>query len=60
MRAEPGDSLEQMNEEPGVSEVVRDARRARLADACEQLDPEEERAMAEEGIGEDLSHWPEY
>jgi len=35
-------------------------RRARLAEACAQLDPEEERALAEEGIARDLAEWPVY
>lgn len=32
----------------------------RLARECAALDPMFEKAMAEEGIGEDLSAWPEY
>jgi metal-responsive CopG/Arc/MetJ family transcriptional regulator len=32
----------------------------RLARECAALDPVFEKAMAEEGIGEDLSAWPEY
>ena len=32
----------------------------RLARECAALDPAFEKAMAEEGIGEDLSAWPEY
>ena len=35
-------------------------RRNRLADACARLDPAEERALAEEGLGSDLEAWPEY
>ena len=32
----------------------------RLADECARLDPAAERAIAEEGLGEDASVWPEY
>lgn len=32
----------------------------RLAEECAKLDPHEERALAEEGIGEDSKSWPEY
>jgi hypothetical protein len=27
---------------------------------CKKLDPKFEKAMAEEGLSEDLSQWPEY
>ncbi|MHB9150282.1 MAG: ribbon-helix-helix domain-containing protein [Thermoleophilia bacterium] len=33
---------------------------SRLAHECAKLDPEYERALAEEGIGEELAEWPEY
>ena len=33
---------------------------ARLARECAKLDPIEERALAEEGISEDLRRWPDY
>jgi metal-responsive CopG/Arc/MetJ family transcriptional regulator len=32
----------------------------RLAQECSKLDPEYEKALAEEGQKEDLSEWPEY
>jgi len=32
----------------------------RLACECAKLDPAFERALAEEGLSEDLSRWPEY
>jgi metal-responsive CopG/Arc/MetJ family transcriptional regulator len=32
----------------------------RLAEECAKLDVNEERAMAEEGLGEDLLEWPKY
>ena len=31
-----------------------------LAQECAKLDPEYEKALAEEGLKEDLSEWPEY
>lgn len=34
--------------------------RIRLARECAKLDPALEKAMAEEGLGEDLEAWPEY
>jgi len=34
--------------------------RRRLAEECAKLDPEAERAMAEEGLGQDAAGWPEY
>ena len=36
------------------------ARRTSLAKACAQLDPAEERAMAEEGLAGDTENWPVY
>ena len=33
---------------------------ARLARECAKLDPETERALAEEGLAGDLERWPEY
>lgn len=41
------------------SELTR-LRRTRLAEACSRLDPEEERALAEEGLAGDVAGWPEY
>ena len=34
--------------------------RTRLARECARLDPELERGLAEEGLGEDLGEWPAY
>jgi hypothetical protein len=34
--------------------------RQRLARECALLDPAFEQALAEEGMGEELSQWPEY
>ena len=32
----------------------------RLIDECAKLDPDEERALAEEGLTADSAEWPEY
>lgn len=34
--------------------------RNRLAEECAKLDPEFEKALAEEGLGRDLESWPAY
>lgn len=34
--------------------------RTRLARECARLDPAQERALAEEGLGSELAAWPEY
>jgi metal-responsive CopG/Arc/MetJ family transcriptional regulator len=34
--------------------------RSRLARECAKLDPAFEKALADEGISEDISQWPEY
>ena len=46
--------------EAAVSEQLLRMRRTRLAEACALLDPAEERALAEEGMGDELDSWPEY
>ena len=43
-----------------VSEKLARMKRTRLSMECAKLDPVFERAMAEEGIAEDVSQWPEY
>ncbi len=47
-----------------VQEAVRDKlermKRSRLARECAKLDPEFEKALAEEGMERDFSEWPEY
>jgi len=43
-----------------VSEKLRRMKRSRLATECAKLQPAFEKAMAEEGMGEDMSLWPEY
>ena len=41
-----------------VQEKLTHVERERLARECAKLDPEFEKAMAEEGIAEDASAWP--
>jgi metal-responsive CopG/Arc/MetJ family transcriptional regulator len=52
------------NRSKAVQEALRDKldrmRRSRLARECAKLDPREEQALAEEGIEQELSTWPEY
>jgi metal-responsive CopG/Arc/MetJ family transcriptional regulator len=43
-----------------VEEKLQRLNRSRLARECAKLDPAFEKAMAEEGLSEDLSQWPEY
>jgi metal-responsive CopG/Arc/MetJ family transcriptional regulator len=43
-----------------VKEKLERIRRTRLAKECAKLDPAREKAMADEGLSEDLSQWPEY
>ncbi|MHB8969024.1 MAG: ribbon-helix-helix domain-containing protein [Pirellulaceae bacterium] len=43
-----------------VEEKLERIERSRLARECSKLDPAYERALAEEGLSEDLSEWPEY
>jgi metal-responsive CopG/Arc/MetJ family transcriptional regulator len=43
-----------------VAEKLERLERSRLARECAKLDPAFERALAEEGLPEDLSQWPEY
>jgi len=43
-----------------VQEKIERIERGRLARECAKLDPNFEKAMAEEGLSEDLSEWPEY
>ena len=43
-----------------VSEKLARMKRSRLSMECAKLDTVFERAMAEEGIAEDVSQWPEY
>ena len=43
-----------------VEEKLERLERSILARECAKLDPEFEKAMAEEGMSEELSEWPEY
>lgn len=43
-----------------VSEKLRRIKHSRLAKECTKLQPTFEKAMAEEGMTEDLRQWPEY
>ena len=46
--------------EAAVAEKLARLEHRRLAEECAKLDPEAERALAEEGLGEDADAWPEY
>ena len=46
--------------EMAVRSTLDRLQRTRLAEACSLLNPNEERALAEEGIAGDLTEWPEY
>lgn len=46
--------------EEAVKEKLARMNHSRLARECALLDPVFEQAMAEEGVGEELSQWPEY
>jgi metal-responsive CopG/Arc/MetJ family transcriptional regulator len=52
------------NRSRAVQEALRDKlerlRRSRLARECAKLDPDEEQSLAEEGIEQELTTWPEY
>jgi len=43
-----------------VKEKLARIKRTRLAKECAKLDPVSEKAMADEGLSEDLKQWPEY
>ena len=43
-----------------VQEQLDRLERVRLARECAKLDRDEERALAEEGLGADVDSWPEY
>ena len=43
-----------------VAEKLARMERGRLASECSKLDPKFERALAEEGLGQELEAWPEY
>jgi len=43
-----------------VEEKLERLERSRLARECAKLDPDFEKSLAEEGLSEELSEWPEY
>jgi len=43
-----------------VEEKLARLSRSRLARECARLDPDEEQALAEDGISGELDRWPEY
>jgi metal-responsive CopG/Arc/MetJ family transcriptional regulator len=43
-----------------VEEKLARLEKSRLAQECAKLDPAFEKALAEEGLSEDLNEWPEY
>lgn len=43
-----------------VAEKLERMDRGRLASECAKLDPRIEKAIAEEGLGQELDAWPEY
>jgi metal-responsive CopG/Arc/MetJ family transcriptional regulator len=43
-----------------VEEKLQRLERGHLARECAKLDPAFEKALAEEGLSEDVSEWPEY
>lgn len=46
--------------EMALAEKLARLKRTRLAEECRRLDPDAEKAMAEEGLGGSLDTWPEY
>jgi metal-responsive CopG/Arc/MetJ family transcriptional regulator len=46
--------------EAAIEEKLDRMDRTRLARECAMLDPAFEKALAEEGLGEDLAEWPVY
>ena len=46
--------------EEAVAEKLARLENSRLARECAKLDPTFEKALAEEGLSEDLAEWPEY
>ena len=46
--------------EMAIDEKLERHRRNRLAEECANLEPSDEKAMAEEGLSAELAAWPEY
>jgi Arc/MetJ-type ribon-helix-helix transcriptional regulator len=53
-----------LNRSRAIQEAVREKlermKKSRLAAECAKLDPDYEKALAEEGLSEELSEWPDY
>ncbi|MCK6369988.1 MAG: ribbon-helix-helix domain-containing protein [Gammaproteobacteria bacterium] len=43
-----------------LAEKIARLERSRLARECARLEPAYEQALADEGFGQELDHWPEY
>ena len=43
-----------------MQEKLERLERSRLAEECAKLDPDFEKAMADEGLSEELAAWPKY
>ena len=43
-----------------LEEKLERIEQTRLIEECSRLDPDEERAFAEEGLGFEVGQWPEY
>ncbi len=43
-----------------IQEKLSRVNKSRLARECVKLDPKFEKALAEEGLSQDISEWPEY
>jgi len=62
------DSLVKKERFPSRSQAIQEAveeklvrmGKSRLAQECAKLDPAFEKALAEEGLSQDISEWPEY
>jgi Arc/MetJ-type ribon-helix-helix transcriptional regulator len=62
------DQLVEAGQYPNRSQAIQEAldeklgrlSQTRLARECAKLDPSEEQAIADEGLGEDLEQWPLY
>ena len=62
------DKLVQKRVFPNRSQAIEEAvtgklariEKSRLAQECAKLDPAFEKALAEEGLSQDLAEWPEY
>jgi Arc/MetJ-type ribon-helix-helix transcriptional regulator len=46
--------------ETALAEKLARLKRTRLAEECRRLDPDAEKAMAEEGLSGSIDTWPEY